>query len=158
MYIIFSVMRKITTEYIAREQWAEAFSNLSDWEKRVMIVVASGACNRGSIARHSLISITSADNSILKLLEAGLIVVERTAPAGKMYKVAHAEMEKYCKSVDKNLVWNDAIDRIKIEIYQLTAQRFEALEHLGLIRGNGHHMAQEISESVKVDLQERWVK
>lgn len=151
-------MRKITTKYIAREQWAEAFASLSFWEKRVMVVISSGACNRGSIATNSLISLVSADNAILKLVQAGLIVVERTAPAGNIYKVAVDQMEEYCKSVSKSFIWDGVIEQIEQEVYQLTAQRFEALEHLGLIVGNGHHMAQTVSASVKSELQKRWRK
>lgn len=34
---------------------------------------------------------------------------------------------------------------------------FERLEHAGVVRGNGHHMAQEMSAAAEKLLRERWI-
>jgi hypothetical protein len=149
-------MKTITSKYIEASQWPEAFASLSEWEKRVMVVIARGACNRSSIAINALITPVSADNSILHLAKVGLIAVERAAPAGNLYKIVEPEMVDHCNGVSKAFVWDSAIEQIAHEVYSLTAKRFEALEHLGLIVGNGHHMAQKASNDVKSELKKRW--
>lgn len=150
-------VRKIATEYIANEQWAEAFANLSNLEQKVMAVIGAGTCSRAEIAEKAMIDITGADNVILKLTRGGLIEVDRVALSGKRFKISSLEMAEYCKSIDKSFIWRDAIDRVKLEVYELTARRFQSLEYLGLIVGNGHHMAQTLSETVSKELQDRWI-
>jgi hypothetical protein len=52
-------------------------------------------------------------------------------------------------------------ERIEHEMVNLTYQfgcLFEKLENAGMIIGNGHHMAQALSQHVKEVLAQRWTK
>lgn len=42
------------------------------------------------------------------------------------------------------------------DVYAAAVKHFEAAEHAGLIVGNGHHMAQDVAETAKRLLLERW--
>lgn len=44
------------------------------------------------------------------------------------------------------------------DVYAAAVQHFEAAEHARLIVGNGHHLAQDLAETAKRLLLERWAK
>jgi hypothetical protein len=155
-----NIMREQAKNYIQARQWPETFACLSPLEQRIMVVVAEAALgiNGGNIARKCLADRQVTDRMVTRLEAAGLICAAKTAPAGKLYTANDPGMREYCQSLDKFMVWGDAIREVQQDFYDLAAQRFEAMEGLGLIFGNGHHMAQKISQLVENDLRERWRK
>lgn len=42
-------------------------------------------------------------------------------------------------------------------VYNVTVHLFENLEHNGFIRGNGHHMAQELGEYARQQVLKHWI-
>jgi hypothetical protein len=61
-------------------------------------------------------------------------------------------------TLDRLVIWGGVVDELNNQIYQFLVTRFEALEHLGLIIGNGHHFAQKATAEIKAELDERWRK
>lgn len=57
----------------------------------------------------------------------------------------------------QKLSFQEVEERVTNEIYYASLI-FERLEDAGLIRGNGHHIAQAMSEAAKKELEERWRK
>ena len=51
----------------------------------------------------------------------------------------------------------EAINMIERSVYEACAL-FEQLELAGKVRGNGHHMAQNIAEQAGKLMQERWIE
>ena len=96
---------------------------------------------------------------VKSLSTAGLLDISKDSagPIVNLYSITSAGMSAYCKSADKFAVWDGAIDEIVNQFYDLAAQRYEALEHGGFIRGNGHHAAQKVAQYVKEDLIDRWI-
>lgn len=60
--------------------------------------------------------------------------------------------ERFLSTVTKEL----AISEIQNAVYQ-ASHLFERLEGVGKIRGNGHHLMQEVASKAKELMEERWI-
>jgi hypothetical protein len=154
-------MRQQIHDHIKAERWPEAFTCLSPMEQRIMVSIANSLRARmnsgGKIAIACLADRQTISVMVRSLNIAGLLDISKDSAGNNLYAITHAGMFTYCKSVDKFAVWDGAIDEIANQFYDLAAQRYEALEHGGFIRGNGHHAAQKVAQYVKEDLIDRWI-
>lgn len=150
-------MKKDIAIYIKTKKWGEVYASLSPFEKRMCISIASNRKTLvSSAARHSLIPRGTADMLLAHLKEVKLVVQSGESKSGKLYKIVDTDFETYCNEADRALAWAEAREEIEEEFYNLAAQRFEALEHLGLIKGNGHHIAKNIAATVGSAVKKLW--
>jgi hypothetical protein len=96
------------------------------------------------------------DTIIINLVKAKILALDSKTSQRKLFAHISQGFEKYCKAVDISIPWASAIADIHQEFYDMAAHRFEALEHLGLISGNGHHMATDLVDLIDKDLHQRW--
>jgi hypothetical protein len=150
-------MKNDTSEYIVREMWAETFASLSLLEQRIVVSIAIHAISASNIAISCLADRRCVDNSIRGLLSAGLLSVNKEVATGSVYELIPPGFVAYCKQFDRAMLYTNAVKQVTNEIHALVVKRFEALEHLALINGNGHHLAQNISAEVESILRKRWL-
>ncbi len=64
--------------------------------------------------------------------------------------------DNYIERLSK-MTKEDAMIEVANDVYR-TCLIFEAFEGLGAVRGNGHHMAQNIAKKASDLMEERWIK
>jgi len=66
-------------------------------------------------------------------------------------------MKQHTMTELKNMSLESAQNEISNAIYQASAL-FELLEYAGKVRGNGHHIAQDLGTHASEKMAERWVE
>jgi hypothetical protein len=150
-------MRKQIHQYIESKSWEAVIACLSPLEQR--IVVSLARCDhavRGAISIKCFSTPATTNVMINRLIVAGLIKLVKTTAAGERLGITDEGFRKHCLTLDRSVIWGGVVDELNNQIYQFLVTRFEALENLGLIYGNGHHFAQKAAAEIKAELDERW--
>lgn len=76
-----------------------------------------------------------------------------------VYKIVDLELGNYCDRLKLGdvveLEEEEVLRRVEREVYEVAVKLFESLEHLEMITGNGHHMAQRLASDAKELVQDR---
>jgi hypothetical protein len=146
--------------YIESGDWKTVFALLSKKEQKIMVGLArsNNSASIAAIASNSLLDKAGAREQIKNLCAAELLSCKsRKARHAPVYSIKSSELEKYCLTVDPVKLWEGSDNEISNHLYCWLSQQLKTMEHLGLICGDGHDMAQKLSAEVLKDLIQRKV-
>lgn len=133
--------------------WESCLASFSEQHQWILRAIGNKTIPAAAVARKLMLQERSISSAMTKLCRDG--VLNRVSPG--QYKVVNQSFAAHLELVVINPLTKEelAIEAEKIA-YQAMAPFFEALEHQGLIVGNGHHIAQAIASHVKDIVLERW--
>lgn len=144
-------------QLVLSRNWEGLFLSLSQLDRAILAAIGKNKRQTtNSLSSRLFARSNTIAAKIAILVNAGILIRVENG----IFRIAHPSFAGYCDgrnpadyvSVDLEF----AKQAIIADCYNLTAKRFESLEHLNLVVGNGHHMAQDISNYAAKIVEERW--